>query len=111
MIQYVQSTNRTQLRVQSVKTARLVIVVHVHCGLQGVVHLRLREDDVAGQAADTTGTVADGHLIDTRHTTAVGADAASVAHSIVILELLGWCEVQACESTGFTQQVTSEKVS
>lgn len=81
------------------KKARLVVVVHVHCGLQGFVHLCLREDDVAGQTADTTDPIADGHLVDTRHTAAVGADAACVAHSVTVLELLGWRKIQAGEGT------------
>lgn len=91
------------------KSPLLVVVVHVESGLQGLAQLCLREDDVAGQTANTTGTVADGHLVGTRHATAVGTDAACVAHSVAVLELLGRREFKTCKGTRFAQQVTSMK--
>lgn len=85
--------------------SRKLQVTHAPRGLQLVAHLGLAEDGVAGQAAHTTSSAANGRLTDGGDTAAVASYAASITHSIIILELARRSEVQASEGARFTQQM------
>lgn len=75
----------------------LVVVVHVESGLQGGLHLGLREDDVARQTAHTAGALADGLLVHARDAAAVRADGAGVRLVVRVPDSLGRREVEVTE--------------
>jgi len=82
-----------------------LIVPHAPVGLQLLGRCRLCEDLITRETADSAGAAANSCLLHCRDATAITPDAASIAHSIAVLEFLGRRKVEASEGTGFTQQM------